>query len=116
MGGPTVVLEAGHGNDSTIWLSVQVAVGPDTRVCSYDRANAPGGASDPAPTPRTAEEVVADLHALLAAAEVPGPYVLVGHSLGGLFVRLYAGRYPDEVAGWSWSIPRTKTRRSGPGS
>ena len=64
-GGPTVVLEAGHGNDSTIWLSVQGAVGPDTRVCSYDRANAPGGAIDPAPTPRTAEEVVADLHALL---------------------------------------------------
>jgi pimeloyl-ACP methyl ester carboxylesterase len=49
--------------------------------------------------PRTAESVVADLHALLQAAGVPGPYVLVGHSLGGLLVRLYAATYPDEVAG-----------------
>ena len=60
-----------------------------------------GGASrsDPAPLPRTAQDVVADLHALLRAARVPGPYVLVGHSLGGLFVRLSAATYPDEVAG-----------------
>lgn len=98
-GGPTVVLEAGHGGDSTVWLGIQSAVAPGSRVCAYDRANTPGGTSDPAPLPRTAEDAVADLHALLAAAKVPGPYVLVGHSLGGLFVRLYAGRYPDEVAG-----------------
>ena len=97
--GPTVVLEAGHGNDSTIWLAVQAALAPTTRVCAYDRANAPGGTSDPAPTPRTAEDVVSDLRALLDAADVPGPYVLVGHSLGGLFVRLYASEHPDEIAG-----------------
>jgi len=66
---------------------------------SYDRPNTTAGASDPAPAPRTAADVVADLHLLLEAAAVPGPYVLVGHSVGGLFVRLYASRYPDEVAG-----------------
>ena len=78
-----------------------------TRVCTYER---PGVAaylngevfpsrSDPAPMPRTAEDVVADLHALLEHANVPGPYVLVGHSFGGLFVRLFASTYPDEVVG-----------------
>ena len=97
--GPTVVLEAGHGNNSTVWLAVQATVGKTTRVCAYDRANATGGASDPAPTPRDGADVVADLHALLTTASVPGPYVLVGHSLGGLFVRLYAGAHPTEVAG-----------------
>ena len=55
--------------------------------------------SDPVPQPRTARDLVADLHALLHAAAVPGPYVLVGHSLGGVVVRLYASTYPDEVAG-----------------
>ncbi|MDQ3695847.1 MAG: alpha/beta hydrolase, partial [Chloroflexota bacterium] len=75
-----------------------------TRVCAYDR---PGtllppdrrSRSDAVPQPRTTADVVADLHALLDAAGVPGPYVLVGHSLGGLMVRLYAATYPDEVAG-----------------
>ena len=70
-----------------------------TRACSYDPANGLWGRSDPASTPRTGQDVVADLHALLAAAEVPGPYVLAGHSDGGLFVQLYAGEHPDEVAG-----------------
>ena len=82
-------------------------VGAFTRVCVYDRPgtllNAEDTAgrsrSDPAPLPRTAQDVVADLHALLRAARVPGPYVLVGHSLGGLCVRLYATTYPEEVAG-----------------
>ena len=55
--------------------------------------------SDPIAQPRTAPEVVADLHALLQAAEIPGPYVLAAHSLGGLFARLYASTYPDEVVG-----------------
>lgn len=98
-GEPTVLLEAGHGNDSTVWLAVQAALASTARVCSYDRANAPGGASDPAMTPRTGQDVVTDLHALLEAADVPGPYVLVGHSLGGIFVRQYASAHPDEVVG-----------------
>jgi pimeloyl-ACP methyl ester carboxylesterase len=82
-------------------------VAPFARVCAYDRPGtlvdpadpATRSRSDPAPLPRTAQDVVGDLHALLRAARVPGPYVLVGHSLGGLFVRLYAATYPEEVAG-----------------
>jgi pimeloyl-ACP methyl ester carboxylesterase len=99
MDGPTVVFESGVGNDGSGWFAVESAVAGFTRVCSYDRANTVGGASDPAPTPRTGEDVVADLHALLAVAGVPGPYVLVGHSLGGLFARQYAGSHLDDVAG-----------------
>jgi pimeloyl-ACP methyl ester carboxylesterase len=98
-GSPTVVLEAGHNDPAAPWFAVERAVSPFARVCAYDRANTAGGASDPAPTPRTGADAVADLRALLAAAGVPGPYVLVGHSLGGHFARLYASTYPDEVAG-----------------
>lgn len=98
-GSPTVVLEAGAGGGARAWTEVQPEIAPFARVCAYDRANLPGGASDPAPKPRTAEDVVADLHAALTAAAVPGPFVMVGHSDGGLFVRLYASRYPDEVSG-----------------
>jgi pimeloyl-ACP methyl ester carboxylesterase len=98
-GSPTVILEAGAGGGANAWTKVQPEVAPVARVCSYDRANIPGGASDPAPKPRTAGDVVEDLHAALTAAGVPGPFVLVGHSDGGLFVRLYASRYPDEVVG-----------------
>ena len=67
------------------------------RVCSYDRANL--GQSGPAPTPRTARDIVDDLHALLRAAAVPGPYLLIGHSEGGPYVQLYPRVYPTEVAG-----------------
>ena len=114
-GSPTVILEAGFGNDSEIWDSVALpedetgpavfpAVAMFTRVCAYDRPGTyrdPGfpGRSDPVEMPRTAGDIVADLHALLTAANVPGPYVLVGHSFGGLIVRLYASTYPDDVAG-----------------
>jgi pimeloyl-ACP methyl ester carboxylesterase len=97
-GSPTVILEAGFGDTSDIWDKVQPGVARTTRVCSYDRAGM--GQSDPPPTDvRTFGEVVADLHALLTAAGVPAPYVLVGNSIGGLFVRLYAGTYPEETAG-----------------
>ena len=94
-GGPTVVLEGGLASD---WAAVQPAVAGFTRVCSYDRPDSPGSHSDPTPI-RTAQEVADDLHALLAAAGEPGPYVLVGHSMGGLYVQLYAYQHPDEVAG-----------------
>ena len=70
-----------------------------TRACSYDPANGLWGRSDPAPTPRSGKDIVADLHALLDAAKVPGPYVLAGHSDGGLFAELYASKHPNEVAG-----------------
>src|SRR5215212_5536927 len=104
-GSPTVILASGLNDTAAVWSAVQGEVARTTRVCSYDRANVPGGASDPsdptASTPRlrSAANLVADLHALLAAAAVPGPYVLVGHSVGGLFVRLYASTYPDDVVG-----------------
>lgn len=96
-GSPTVILEAGLGGDHTSWALVQPAVAELTQVCSYDRAGI--GQSDPGPTPRTSQHVVADLHALLAAADVQTPYILVGHSFGALHVRLYAHTYRSEVAG-----------------
>ncbi len=117
-GSPTVLLEAGYRSPATVWTDDLVqpdaprtmvfeGVATVTRVCLYERPGVAGvidgvfqpSRSDPVPMPRTAGSVVADLHALLRAADVPGPYVLVGHSLGGLFVRLYAATYPDEVAG-----------------
>jgi pimeloyl-ACP methyl ester carboxylesterase len=98
-GGPTVVLESGYNDPAAPWFAVERAIAPVTRVCSYDRPNTAGGASDPVPSPRTAQDVVDDLHTLLTTAKVPGPYVLVGHSFGGLINRLYASTYPDEVGG-----------------
>ena len=94
-GSPTVVLEGGISSD---WAAVQPAVAGFARVCSYDRPDSPGSRSDPTPQ-RTAQEVVDDLRALLAAAGESGPYVLVGHSLGGLYAQLFAYQHPDEVAG-----------------
>ena len=94
---PTVLLEAGLGGDHTSWAQVQPAVAELARVCSYDRAGL--GQSGPTTTPRTSADVVQDLHQLLAAAGESGPYLLVGHSFGGLFVRHFAHTYPDEVVG-----------------
>jgi pimeloyl-ACP methyl ester carboxylesterase len=98
-GSPTVVLESGANDPAAHWFAIESAVASITHVCTYDRANTTGGASDAAPEPRTGDEVVADLHALLAAAGESGPYVFVGHSIGGIFVRLYASTYSEEVAG-----------------
>ena len=122
-GGPTVVLESGYGHSGRAWdtdvlpftwetpdaprTTVFEGVGAFTRVCLYDR---PGtifplprpftpSRSDPAPMPRTARSMVDDLHAALTAAEIPGPYVFVGHSLGGLLGRVFAALYPDQIAG-----------------
>jgi pimeloyl-ACP methyl ester carboxylesterase len=96
-GAPTVVLETGLSMESHEWEAVQQQVAPFAHVCRYDRAGR--GQSDPAPKPRSARQMVADLRALLRAAEIPGPYVLVGNSLGGIVTRLYAATYPEEVAG-----------------
>ena len=97
-GGPTVVFENGLTAD---WYDLQNRLSGLTRVCSYDPARQAGplGRSDPAPGPRTGIDRVRDLHALLDAARVPGPYVLAGHSNGGLFSLLYASRHPEQVAG-----------------
>ena len=97
-GSPTVVIEAGWGDWSATWSSrVQPEVAGTTRICTYDRAGL--GWSEPGPLPRTSQQFVQELHTLLVNADIAGPYVLVGHSLGGLTVRLFAHEYPAEVAG-----------------
>jgi pimeloyl-ACP methyl ester carboxylesterase len=96
-GQPTVVLEAGLGQDRSTWHWIVDAVAQFTRVVAYDRAGR--GESDPAPVPRTLREVVADLRRLLTVAGIGGPYIVVGRSYGGLAVRLFAHQYPQDVVG-----------------
>ncbi|MEZ4667934.1 MAG: alpha/beta hydrolase [Anaerolineae bacterium] len=96
-GTPTVVFETGLGAEAAEWEPIFEAVKQMTAVCRYDRANR--GQSDPAPKPRSIQDLTNDLHALLSAAGIPRPVVLVGHSLGGLIVRLYAHQHPHDVAG-----------------
>lgn len=98
-GRPTVILESGSGapSASPAWAWLQPEVAQATRVCAYDRAGI--GWSDPSPEPRDAQHIATELHRLLSNAGIPGPYVLVGWSYGGLYVRVYAGTYPEEVAG-----------------
>lgn len=95
--GPTVILEAGSGDSSEVWAAVQKQVEQFARVCSYDRLGA--GKSDKLAAPHGANEIVDDLHQLLDAARLPQPYVLVGHLIGGIYVRKYAALYPTEVTG-----------------
>jgi pimeloyl-ACP methyl ester carboxylesterase len=96
-GSPTVIMEAGLATTSRTWASLLPDLEKTTRVCVYDRANL--GLSERGPNPRTSAQVVKELHALLTNAKIPGPYVLVGHSQGGLHVQLYARTYQSEVAG-----------------
>ena len=96
-GSPTVVIDAGLGDWSTGWGFVQPEVAKTTRVCTYDRA---GWAwSEAGPLPRDAAQFAKELHTLLKNANVPGPYVMVGHSLGGLTVRVFVHDYSSEVVG-----------------
>ena len=95
--GPTVVLEPGGGAMSSDLGLITPAVASDNRVCVYDR---PGrGWSDSAASPQDGAQIATDLHTLLHRADVPGPYVLAGHSFGGLYVMSFAAQYPEEVAG-----------------
>jgi pimeloyl-ACP methyl ester carboxylesterase len=96
-GTPTVVLEPGAGEMSSNLGWIAPAVARDTRVCVYDRAGR--GWSEPADTAQDGAQIATDLHRLLQRGHVPGPYVLAGHSFGGLYVLSFAARYPDEVAG-----------------
>lgn len=104
-GSPTVVLVGGLKASADDWTSTAVFAGvaAATRVCAYDRPGTPVGEkpsrSDPVPQPTTAADAVADLHALLRAAPEPGPYVLAGHSYGGLIAKLYVRTHPGDVAG-----------------
>lgn len=96
-GGPTVVMDAGLAHVSAVWSLVQPEIAAFTRVCTFDRA---GHAwSDRGPWPRTSRQICQELHTLLTNAQIEGPYVLVGHSFGGLNMYLYASMYPEEVAG-----------------
>jgi pimeloyl-ACP methyl ester carboxylesterase len=96
-GSPTVVLANGLGETSPEWAWIATAVAADTRVCAYDRAGQ--GWSDDVANPQDGAAIAADLHTLLERAKEPGPYVLVGHSLGGPYAMTYAARYPNQVAG-----------------
>jgi pimeloyl-ACP methyl ester carboxylesterase len=96
-GSPTVVLDAGTGEMSANWVLVQQEVSGVTRVCAYDRAGM--GWSEMGSEPRDAKQISNELYTLLEDANIEGPYVLVGHSFGGLYMQTYAARYPDEVAG-----------------
>jgi pimeloyl-ACP methyl ester carboxylesterase len=97
-GSPTVILEAANLGMSAHWIRVQQQLADTTRVCAYDRAGM--GWSEAGPEPRDARQISSELHTLLkGAAGTEGPYVLVGHSYGGLYARMYAARYSEEVAG-----------------
>ncbi|HTP09853.1 MAG TPA: alpha/beta hydrolase [Anaerolineae bacterium] len=96
-GNPTVILEAGAYSYSTEWYWVQKQLSSTNRVCSYDRAGY--GWSEPVAGSRDGLQLVHELHALLQAANIPGPYVMAGHSLGGVTDPIYAAEYPGEVLG-----------------
>ena len=96
-GSPTVVLEPGGGESSSALSWIAPAVSRDTTVCVYDRAGR--GWSDPAEGPQDGNRIAADLHTLLQRAHIPGPYVLAGHSFGGLYIQSFAAQFPDQVAG-----------------
>ncbi len=97
-GSPTVVLVSGLAETSVYWGGwIAPAVAQNTTVCAYDRAGQ--GWSDPPASPQDGAAVATDLHTLLVNAQIPGPYVLVGHSTGGAYARVFAARYPDQVAG-----------------
>jgi pimeloyl-ACP methyl ester carboxylesterase len=96
-GSPTIILEAGLMSTNLSWTDLRRKLAESYRVVCYDRAGL--GWSDIGPMPRTAERIVEELHSLLDRAAIPGPYVLVGHSFGGLTMPLFAARYPELTAG-----------------
>ncbi len=96
-GSPSVIIDAGNASFSLEWTPVLQALSTSTRVCTYDRAGY--GWSEPGPNPRDGARVVEELYALLQNAGEVGPFVLVGHSLGGVHVRMFAAQYPEQVAG-----------------
>ena len=97
-GEPAVVMEAGLGNDGSVWKHVQPEVARFARACVYDRAGM-GRSRGPAPKPHTNRQMARELHALLTRAGLAGPWILVGHSMGGLNVRLLEAEHPEQVAG-----------------
>lgn len=106
-GAPTVILESGQGMTSMAWRKLQPLAAKTHRVCAYDRAGL--GFSDAAPLPRTAPAAAGDLYALVHAAGIQPPLLLVGHSMGSYVVRLYASAHPQEVAGLVLVDPVSET-------
>ena len=119
-GAPTILLESGFGADSLAWFKVQPALSARYRVCAYDRAGA--GFSDPAPAPRDGAAIVRDLDQGLRAASIAGPFIVVGHSSGGLYARLFADMRRRDVVGMVLVDPsltyqdRRLAERFGPGA
>jgi pimeloyl-ACP methyl ester carboxylesterase len=105
-GAPAVIFESGFTGGLFLWQPVQSEIAKQTLTLSYERAGL--GRSDPGPDPRSAEQIARELHALLVAKAIPVPYILVGHSAGGLFVRVFAHLYPKEVAGLVLVDPATE--------
>ncbi len=101
---PPIIIEAGSGSFSYDWFPIQEKLAEETMVVTYDRAGY--GWSGPNQTERTFDQINEELHALLETKGIHGPYILVGHSLGGLYMRNFAARYPDEVAGMVLVDPR----------
>jgi pimeloyl-ACP methyl ester carboxylesterase len=98
-GSPTVILETLSGGMSPYWAWVQPAVAAHTRVCAYDRAGRAWSQPRPHAAEDPAQQTALELHTLLEKAGIPGPYILVGHSIGGVYIRRYTGLFPEEVSG-----------------
>jgi len=105
-GRPAVIFESGFTGGLFLWAPIQSQIGKETLTLSYERASL--GRSDPGPEPRSAEQIARELHALLGAKAIAPPYILVGHSAGGLFVRVFAHMYPKEIAGLVLVDPATE--------
>ena len=111
-GSPTVLLESGFGAGASAWYKVQPTLARTTRVCAYDRAGY--GFSDPGPLPRDGAATARDLDQALTAAKMAGPFIVVGHSAGGLYARLFAARRPSDVAGLILLDPTVERRAPQP--
>lgn len=98
-GTPTIIFDAGLGENLSTWDQVQPEAAQFSQACAYNRANVTPSDHRPVSIPVSAQQIARELHSLLVNAHLPGPYILVGHSLGGLFAQMFACRYPHEVAG-----------------
>jgi len=106
-GGPVVILQAGLGGSSDVWARIQPTIAPTATVCAYDRAGR--GRSDDPPGPQDGVGLATDLHDLLSKAGITGPYVMVAHSSGGPYVRVFTAQYPDDVVGMVLLDPQPAT-------